>query len=78
MFSTIPRTGSRTCSNMIYSFAGVFQRDVGRRRHNHRAGQRRGLDQRQLHIAGTGRQVDHQIVEFAPVHVAQELLDHTS
>ena len=28
-----------------------------------------------LHVAGAGRHVDEQVVEIAPVHVAQELLD---
>ena len=37
---------------------------------------RRGLDQRQLHVAGPRRQVDHQVIQFAPIHAAQELLDH--
>ena len=39
-----------------------------------RPGDRRGLNQRQLHVAGTGRKIDHQVVEIAPVDAAQALV----
>ena len=45
------------------------------RRHQDRARDRDGLGQRQLGIGRAGRQVDDEVVELAPVDVAQELLD---
>ena len=51
------------------------------RRHLHRLGdhnrprQGHDLGQRQLGVTRTRRQVDHQVVEFAPLHVGQQLAD---
>ena len=53
---------------------GVEQRDVLRRGHDHRAGHRHALRQRELDVAGAGRQVDDQVVEVLPVGLAQQLL----
>ena len=44
----------------------VDQRQVLRGRDDHRAGRPRFLDQRQLHVAGAGRQVDDQHARVSP------------
>ena len=49
----------------------VDQRQVLRRRDDHRAVRPRLLDQRQLHVAGAGRQVDDQHLGIAPVGLDQ-------
>ena len=58
----------------------VDERDLLRRGHHHRAGDRDELRQRELRVAGAGRQIDDQVVEVAPVDVLdellQELVDH--
>ena len=51
----------------LEALARVEQRDVLRRRDDHRAGDRHALRQRQLDVAGAGRHVDDQVVEVAPV-----------
>ena len=52
----------------------VEQRDVLRRRHDHAAGRAATLlRERELRVAGAGRQVEDQAVELAPVDVAEEL-----
>ena len=43
--------------------------------HDHGARERRLLGQRERGVAGAGRQVDHEVVELAPVDVGEELLD---
>ena len=53
----------------------VEEGDLLGRRHEDRAGDRHGLGQRQLRIRGARRQVDDEVVELAPVDVAEELLD---
>ena len=76
MFSTMPSIGTFTWWNMWTALRasssetseGVVTTMAPR--------DRRRLDQRQLHVAGARRQVDDQVVEFAPIHAAQELLDH--
>src|SRR6266566_736820 len=56
--------------------AHVVERD-GRRRSDHDgAGDRNGLDQGQLHVAGARWKINDQIIQFAPFHAAQELRDH--
>ena len=70
MFSTMPRIGMPTFSNILRPLRGVEQRDVLRRGDDHRAGHRHVLRQRELDVAGARRQVDHQVVEVAPVGVA--------
>ena len=53
----------------------IDQRDVLRRRDDHRTRQRRLLRHGELRIAGAGRQVDDQDIEIAPRHLAQHLRD---
>ena len=48
------------------ALAGVDQRHVLRRRHDHRAGERHLLRQRQLRVAGAGREVDDHEIERRP------------
>jgi len=60
----------------VHRFARVFERHIGRRGDDDGAGHRGVLDERKLHIAGSGRKIDHQIIEIAPVDAAQKLLDH--
>ena len=57
-------------------FADVGEGDGGGRGDDDRAGDRDGLDQRELHVAGAGREIDQQIVELAPDYAAQELRDY--
>ena len=75
MFSTMPMTGTLIRWNIASAFStsesatcwGVVTRTD--------AGDRDGLGQRQLRVGRAGRQVDDEVVELAPVDVAQELLD---
>src|SRR5688572_28338590 len=53
----------------------VVERHLLRRADDDRARERHLLDQRELHVARAGRQVDHQVVELAPGDVAGEVLD---
>ena len=53
----------------------VEQRDVLRGRDDHRAGERHPLRHGELRVAGAGRQVAEQHVEFAPVDIAHHLLE---
>ena len=60
------------------SLGHVGQGDLLRRRHQDGAGERHGLGESQLRVGGAGRQVHDQVVEVAPFHVAQELLDRAA
>ena len=53
----------------------VDQRDVLRRAHDDGPGDGHELREAQRHVARARRQVHDQVVELAPVHVAEELLD---
>ena len=53
---------------------GVDQRQILRRRHDHRAGERHVLSHGQLGVAGARRHIDDQHVQFAPHDLAQELV----
>ena len=55
--------------------AHVEKRHVLRRRHHHHAAQRQDLREGELRVAGAGRHVEDEVVERAPHHVAQHLLD---
>ena len=59
----------------LHSLARVLQADIAGRGDDHRAGQRNGLDQRDHHVAGARRQIDDEVVEFAPIHLLQKLAD---
>ena len=80
MFSIRPSTGTSTRRPHRQRLLDVDHRHLLRRRHHHRAGDRQELRQRELRVAGPRRQVDDQVVELAPVHVLdellQELVDH--
>ena len=75
MFSTMPSTGMCTLSNICLArttsasatSCGVVTSTAPAARMLLRDGER--------HVAGARRQVDHQVVELAPVHVAQQLLE---
>ena len=54
---------------------GDLLRRDRRRGDDQQIGARQHPRQAHLHVAGAGRHVDEQVVELAPVHVAQELLD---
>ena len=56
----------------------IGEGDVLRRGDEHCAGNRYRLRQRELCIRGSRRQVNDEIVEVAPLHVAQELLNRTT
>src|SRR6185437_7333599 len=53
--------------------ARILQGDVRGRRYNDGCGQWDRLDQRQSHVTGSGRKIDDEIVEFAPLYLAEEL-----
>ena len=53
----------------------VAHRHLLRSRHDDRAGHLSGLDQGELRVTGPRRQVHDEVVELAPVHIAQKLLD---
>ena len=75
MFSTIPSTGTPTFSNIFAprsasptaTSCGVVTID--------RAAHLDRLDQGELRVAGARRHVHEEIVELAPFHVAQKLLN---
>ena len=51
----------------------IDQREILRRRDDDRAGERRALRHGELHVAGAGRHVDDEAIEFAPRDFAQQL-----
>ena len=53
---------------------GIEQRNILRRGHHHGAGHGHALRQRELDVAGAGRHVHDQVVQLAPVGLAQQLL----
>ena len=55
--------------------ARIDQRDVLRRRDDHRAGHRHFLRERQLDVSGAWRHVDDEIVQLAPVGILEQLLE---
>jgi len=59
----------------VDGFAGIFERNFGRCGDDYRSGERCGLDQRELNVARARGKIDDQIVELAPINVAEELLD---
>jgi hypothetical protein len=65
--------GNRDFLEHPEALAGVEQRDVLRGRDDHRPAHRDALGQRELDVAGAGRHVDDEVVEFAPVGVAEQL-----
>ncbi len=56
-------------------FADVGKGDGGRRGDDDRAGDGDRLDERELDVAGAGREVNEQVIELAPLDAAQELRD---
>ena len=70
MFSTIPRTGSRTCSNMLTALRASSMETSEGVVTTIGAGQGSGLNESQLDVAGAGRQVDDQIIKLAPFDVS--------
>ena len=75
MFSTTPITGTPTRSNILAPRSASPTAISCGRRHDHRAGHVGRLHQRELGVAGAGREIDDEVVEPAPVDVAQKLLD---
>ena len=75
MFSTMPSTSTLTWREHLESLARILQADVAGRGDDDGAGERDGLHQRDDHVAGAGRQIDDEVVEFAPVHLLQKLAD---
>ena len=57
------------------SLLGVRHGEDLRRRYDHTPGERQLLTPRELHIAGSGRQIEDQIVEVTPQGVVENLLD---
>ena len=56
-------------------FARIGKRDVLRRGDDDRTRERHPLGEGQLDIAGAGRQVDDEVVEIAPIGVAEQLVE---
>ena len=71
MFSTMPSTGTDDLLEHLQPLAGIGERDVLRRGHDHGAGDRHALRERELDVAGAGRHVDHQVIERAPLRLAR-------
>ena len=57
------------------TFARIGKRDVLRRGDDDRARERHPLREGQLDIARAGRQVDDEVVEVAPVGIAEQLVE---
>ena len=75
MFSTMPSTGTATLRNMASPLrASIRAMSCGVETMT-APDERHALGERELRIAGARRHVDHQHVEFAPLHVAQHLLE---
>ena len=66
----------------LEGLAGIQQRDVLGGRHDHGPAHRDALAERQLDVAGAGREVHDQIIHVPPARVVQQLLqgrgDHGS
>ena len=75
MFSTMPSTGNLHLVEHVLGAHHVGQRHVLRRRHQHRARGPDALRHGERHVARARREVHHQVVERAPVHVTHELLE---
>ena len=73
MFSTMPMQRHLHLLEHRDAAPGVDQRQVLRRRDDHRPRQGHVLGHRKLGVAGAWRHVDDQDVEFAPVDLAQKL-----
>ena len=71
----MPSTGTFSWRNMRDRAGRVEQGDFLRRADDDGAGQRQRLRQGQRYVAGSRGQVDHQVVERAPVDLAEKLLD---
>ena len=67
---------------MVDALRASIKRDFLRRGHDDRTGERDRLHNRELNVAGAGRQIEHEIIELAPFDLSQELLrvsrDHRS
>ncbi|KAG0192387.1 hypothetical protein DFQ28_009340 [Apophysomyces sp. BC1034] len=59
----------------LQALSRVEQRNVLRRRDDHRAGHRHALRERKLNVPGARRQVDDQVVQVAPVRLPEQLLE---
>ena len=55
---------------------GHVEGEILRRRNDRGAGKGDHLAEAQLDVPCTGRQIDEQVVELAPFHATEELLDH--
>ena len=75
MFSITPRIGTSSRLKAVAPRHGVAHGDGLRAGDDDAAGQRHALGQAELGITGAGRQVDDQVVQLAPAHVGEELLD---
>lgn len=60
----------------VDGFAGIFKSDIGRSGDDNGTGERGSLNESELDVAGARREIDDEIVEFAPIDVTQELLNH--
>ena len=75
MFSTMPMTGTLMRRNMASAFSTSSSATSWGVVTSSGAADGHGLGEGQLRIRGARRQVDHEVVELAPVDIAQELLD---
>src|SRR6185369_7664098 len=57
----------------LESFARILKADVARSGNNYGSCKRHRLHQRDDYIAGTGRQIHDQVVEFAPIDLLKKL-----
>ena len=57
-------------------FAHIGERDDRGRGDDDGTSDGDALDQRELDVTGAGRKIDDEVIEFAPLHAAEKLLDH--
>jgi hypothetical protein len=75
MFSTIAQDRDSDLLEHLEALARVDERDVLGRGDDDGARDGHLLRERELDVAGAGRQVDHEVVEVAPLGLAEQLLE---
>ena len=74
MFSTIPTMGIITLSNIVLAPNHICQRDFLRRCDQQRTADLKLLRKSDLHVAGSWRHVDDEIIQIAPMNIRHQLM----
>src|SRR5262245_27236193 len=53
--------------------APVLKRNIRRSRDHYSSGERNGLEKRDDHVSGAGRQINYQVIQLSPLYLLQEL-----